>query len=540
MSLYYEGAKIVSQHDAPLGTLKSRIFGGAKALKAPPKQLYALVSQASKWSSILSEVVERAALLAHERKLSPALAVLLVHDLLLSSSGVAAPVAHPLRVAVERHRVRLQAEFTRLRIRREFASLEALREEVERSAIAREIKSEAERQWPHPRWVRVNGLKTTLEEQLIGTFAEYRRVESLKEVMQASLAAKVPKVLHVDKHVPGLIALPSSIDLSVDPAYLNGNLIFQDKASCFPALLLDLSAPDGDVLDACAAPGNKTTNLAAILHSVGANVKIHACERDRARALTLQKMVVKAGAGSRVSVHPGQDFLQVDPEKEPWCRVQSVLLDPSCSGSGIVGRDETFYFELPKLASLDMDSTPSRKRKRRGTEVPPADVSKEELDEAEPVETTHEQLSERLKALSEIQTKLLLHAFRFPQAKKIVYSTCSVYENENEAVVGAALALDLAKKEGWRVLSRSEQVASMRSWPERGRSPAFAGLANGKALAEACIRCSKNTEDGTQGFFVVGVQRDRQQPRSFGLSFSPNDDRSKDDEPWEGFTDGDP
>jgi len=47
------------------------------------------------------------------------------------------------------------------------------------------------------------------------------------------------------------------------------------------------------VLDACAAPGNKTTQLAA---AVGPGGRVIAVERDRERVVTLRNMVEKAGA----------------------------------------------------------------------------------------------------------------------------------------------------------------------------------------------------------------------------------------------------
>ncbi len=66
MSLYYETAPFVSNKDQK-GSLKSRIFSN-KTPRSPPKQVYALASETSKWSPILTEVIEKSQLLQLERK----------------------------------------------------------------------------------------------------------------------------------------------------------------------------------------------------------------------------------------------------------------------------------------------------------------------------------------------------------------------------------------------------------------------------------------------------------------------------------------
>lgn len=54
-------------------SLKTRVFSN-KSLKSPPAQVYALVSEASKWSPVLKEVIERSRILQLERKVrSPSL-----------------------------------------------------------------------------------------------------------------------------------------------------------------------------------------------------------------------------------------------------------------------------------------------------------------------------------------------------------------------------------------------------------------------------------------------------------------------------------
>ena len=69
MSLYYEAATFVSESSGLSDSLRSRVYN-AKGLKSQPAQLFALLSETSKWSLILKEVVEASKLLEHEIKAS--------------------------------------------------------------------------------------------------------------------------------------------------------------------------------------------------------------------------------------------------------------------------------------------------------------------------------------------------------------------------------------------------------------------------------------------------------------------------------------
>ena len=69
MSLYYDAAKFLVSSKDQSGSLKSRVFG-TKDLRSSPKQVYAVVAEASKWSPILAEVVEKSQLMQYEKKAS--------------------------------------------------------------------------------------------------------------------------------------------------------------------------------------------------------------------------------------------------------------------------------------------------------------------------------------------------------------------------------------------------------------------------------------------------------------------------------------
>jgi len=67
MSLYYEAATFLAAQLGTDASLTARIYG-AKALKSKPAQVFALVSESTKWSSVLSGIIDTAGILRLERK----------------------------------------------------------------------------------------------------------------------------------------------------------------------------------------------------------------------------------------------------------------------------------------------------------------------------------------------------------------------------------------------------------------------------------------------------------------------------------------
>lgn len=480
-------------------------------------------------------------------QLTPTLALLLTHDLLLSKSGVAANANHVLKLAILRNKARLSAEFTKARIRHGHATVEAFREAVNNGELEEgEVLKPTLR---HPRWVRVNTLQTTLADQLATTFKGFEKASEFSDVQRASGSAKI---YYEDDHIPNLLALPPKIDLSKKPAYVKGEIILQDKASCFPAYLLDVKPEDGDSIDGCAAPGNKTTHLAAIVseQNEGSDQHIFAFERDKVRAVTLQKMVKRASADKIVSIKAAADFLAAKPDSEEFANVGGILLDPSCSGSGIVGRDDAIKMHLPVSTVKNDAGSKNKKRKRDdGARQENEAVTTVSLgaDDTTPEETPIEdnKLAERLTSLSTFQLRILTHAMRFPRARKITYSTCSIHFEENEGVVFQALASAVAKENGWRILPREQQVQGMKSWARRGvwedeKLDNLAGLDDTykEEVCNSCIRCEKGTEEGTMGFFVAAFVRDLDAGQGSGLHGGADAVMQEvEEDEWNGFSD---
>jgi 25S rRNA (cytosine2278-C5)-methyltransferase len=432
---------------------------------------------------------------------------------------------------------------------------------------------------PQPRWIRINALKTSLNEEIRTTFSSFTECSAVEQLCTNTGDTKA----YVrDPNIPDLLAINASAKgFTRSSAFEAGKIILQDKASCFPAHLLlnsklkfslnnDISR-DGDLLDACAAPGNKTSHAASMISikpSMFMEKAVHkrvvfACERDAKRSLTLQSMLDRAGAASMVKVLAKQDFLALDPLDRTFSNVTHLLLDPSCSGSGILGRDDVPTLVLPKdprNGATDRSeiqegratgSGAQRRTKKRKRDVSPSMLSEDAEVEALPASVD----TNRLQKLSNLQTRIIEHAFAFPSALLVTYSTCSIHAVENEMVVLRALNSTVARKRCWRVLRRDEQPEGLRMWPHRG-DDLIGDMEEGivretcdaitneerKNFTEACIRCKPGGKDGTMGFFVVGFVRDprmvedsKTAPNGTGVVEQYDDDDDDDDE-WKGFS----
>ncbi|CAI7630767.1 unnamed protein product [Penicillium glandicola] len=575
MSLYFDAVAILTAPSSG-GSFKSRVYS-ARNLRASPAQIYALTTEAAKWDTVLADVIDKSGILALERKLSPLLALLLVHDHLLAKKGIAAPATHTLRQTVERHKARLKAEFTKARVRRGCVSVEQFK-----AVVIREKRlADGTSHFVYPRWVRINNIRTTLEEQLSTTFKSYRRVDSLAELApEDELESRKPEPrLFIDPNIPDLVAVPFGADFTASSAYKNGEIILQDKASCFPAYLLlgdrgPSDAWEGDLVDGCAAPGNKTTHLASLLAkqqkgSKNNKQRIFSMDASTMRSKTLQKMVGLAGADS-VTVLQGQDFLALDPEDEQFEKVTGLLLDPSCSGSGIIGRDDVPQFTLPAAAPYKAPKSHGKKRKRpdnNDDEETGVEQSKATMGTPQAAPTDENDIPdgtidpERLTKLSSIQARIVEHALRFPNATHVTYSTCSIHLIENEGVVARILNSPAAKERGWRLLRRDEQPDGLRRWKKRGvreerpaegeTGPSGTVDLSDEAL-EACIRSWQGDAEGLGGFFVAGFIRDPSRAvtavpakargnyvhdEHSGHDESDEDEKDEDDEEWGGISD---
>ncbi len=289
-----------------------------------------------------------------------------------------------------------------------------------------------------PRCVRVNTLRATVPAALAA--------------LRATLGADVP--ITVDPLLPDVLQLPHGTDIHAHALVASGALILQGFASCLAAHAL-APQPGWTVVDACAAPGNKTTHVAALLRGSG---RVFAFDASQPRLARLVAAARAAGA-ERVITARCADFLALSPDQAPLRDADAILLDPSCSGSGTgLTRGDALLPSAQACADAGADAPPDA----------------------------------RVASLARFQLAALRHALRCPSARRLVYSTCSVHCAENEGVVASALAH--AQALGWAL------APALPAWRRRGIPGGAAGLSVTQA---ACLLRCDPLQDGCEGFFVA-------------------------------------
>ena len=168
--------------------------------------------------------------------------------------------------------------------------------------------------------------------------------------------------------------------------YKNGEIYLQSLSSMLPPIVLE-PKENTDILDMCAAPGGKTTELAGLTNN---NANITACELNKIRIEKLKYNIEKQGA---TSVY----IMQEDSRRiNDFFSFDNILLDAPCSGSGILNVEDV---------NLEKTFTEKLIEKSQKSQL--------------------ELLNKAVKILK--------------QGQEMVYSTCSILNVENEEIVSKIL-----------------------------------------------------------------------------------------------------
>ena len=161
--------------------------------------------------------------------------------------------------------------------------------------------------------------------------------------------------------------------------YKNGKIYLQSLSSMMPVIAIEPKAKE-NILDMASAPGGKTTQIAAITNN---EAFITACEKNKIRAERLKYNIEKQGATSvNVLVEDSRNLSN-------YFSFDKILLDAPCSGSG------TIYLEDENLEKV---------------------FTKELVQRS--IKTQYELLKKAVNILK--------------PGQEMLYSTCSILEDENE------------------------------------------------------------------------------------------------------------
>jgi len=207
----------------------------------------------------------------------------------------------------------------------------------------------------------------------------------------ATIARELPVRTHLDPAIPEALVLEEPFDVHSSPLWQAGAFHAQSRAAMLVARALDPASGER-VLDLCAAPGGKSTHLAALMQGQG---EVHAVERNPRRAGSLVRTARRLQAANViVEVADAEQWSLAghDPAIAPFDR---VLVDPPCSGLGTLQARADLRWRVSPEAIAEMVPVQSRILAAGASALRPGGV--------------------------------------------LVYSTCTISSNENERLIAAFL-----------------------------------------------------------------------------------------------------
>ena len=236
------------------------------------------------------------------------------------------------------------------------------------------------------------------------------------EVLEQLHAKKIGAT--ITPYSPFGIRLKDKIPLNKDALFTEGKVEVQDEGSQLLGLLLAPKRNDM-VGDFCAGAGGKTLLLSALMNSQG---RLYAMDVSEKRLANLKPRLKRSGASNiQPMLIAHENDLKV---KRLAGKIDRVLVDAPCSGLGTLRRNPDLKF-----------------RQSPGS----------------------------IEELKQKQTAILASAARLlKKGGRLVYATCSILREENQAIVEAFLAAhpDFALKPAGEVLQQQKIMLEMGDYLE--------------------------------------------------------------------------
>jgi len=474
---YKEASYILTQMEQGHGSLRSLLYNNDnnnRTKRGHIPTIFALVTETLKYKTVLSNIIEESHVLRENEWLKErkSLVYVMVYDLLFGKKVIEG--GGKIKKLLLKYEASFVEVLNRHKIKCGVSDV--------RDLLPTHIVDDGHSAVVLPRYVRVNLLKTTVQ-NVIEVFEKEGYTILASEEASKYLVHEFPseKSIKRDSDIHSLLLFPPKTNFSQHPLLKMGHIILQDKASILAGMAMAPICENAMCIDACAAPGMKTQIISELLNNKGT---IFALDYDSTRFHALIKLAKRHAIKNMKALN--MSFLDIDPNNPKFKDIEYILVDPSCSGSGLVNRlDFTLADSFNKLSYVGRsEETESRCNKRNELLTAIGERSKQIPNE-----------KERLQKLSQVQLSLLLHAFQFPKVRRIVYSTCSVYYEENEDVVKKALTLSKGR-------FRLETIYP--HWKRRGI------VTDDFPEALCCLRTLPQ-EDHMIGFFIACFVREASQ-----------------------------
>ncbi|XP_067387334.1 putative methyltransferase NSUN7 isoform X2 [Emydura macquarii macquarii] len=290
-------------------------------------------------------------------------------------------------------KTKLAAALARCRIKHDALSIEHILPET--------IRKQEQRASALPLYAWINAFKLSLEDIYRELKKEgFTKVESVSDFEGYTYCQ--------DKHCHDVLVFPASLkeeilNLELFTGY---KLILQDKSRSLAVhsvkALLNM---DDDII--VAHMGSRLTAAHMSVLSYQSTSKVFVCGvKSQEKEVELKELFTRMECENIELLH--EEFTEIEPTDQILQKAKVILLLPRCSGLGVSNPIEFILNEHEDAGLL-------------------RDLSQGSVAE------------NKLHDLAEQQLQELMHAMRFNKVQAIVYCTCSVYPEENEAVVNKAL-----------------------------------------------------------------------------------------------------
>lgn len=302
-------------------------------------------------------------------------------------------------------------------------------------------------EWLAKRWLEAYGpeeaakLASSMNEAAPVT-VRVNRTKTSREALLPELRSRFPEAAAC-RHAPDGIVLGHRGDVGQDPAFLAGLISPQDEASQLVVHWLD-PRPGERILDVCAAPGTKT---AAIAERLAGHGQVLALDRHERRLGLIGRGLRRLELGG-VAVAERDATKSLADLVEQVGLFDRILVDAPCSGLGALRRN------------------PDARWRVRPEDLP--------------------ELAKTQRALLESAATALR------PGGVLVYSTCTVTPEENEAVIRGFMAT----RASWRIAPREDAPESL----------------HGLIGEDGFLRLLPHRDD-TDGFFAARLFRGQPNPK---------------------------